>query len=155
MKTCFSAVTGYPGARSHFLGRLACMAFVSGSTISLSFAGFPDGGVRGSGGSFVGPVQRIGFTASHGNVDAHNLYPRGYRSGMGYSEDRGSLVAPNRETVGSRNGFVPSPASQIGTIRRQEVIPQTRDLNPLAAARPFGVRFVWRIAFFALVTSVF
>src|SRR5260370_17684054 len=57
---------------------------------------------------------------------------------MGYSEDRGSLVAPNRETVGSRNGFVPSPASQIGTISRQEVIPQTRDLNPPAAARPFG-----------------
>jgi hypothetical protein len=135
MKTCFSAVTGYPGARSHFLGRLACIAFVSGSTISLSFAGFRDGGVRGSGGSFVGPVQRIGFTASHGNVDAHNPYPRGYRSGaMGYSEDRGSLVAPNRETVGSRNGFVPSPASQIGTIRRQEVIPQTR--NSIHPQRP-------------------
>ena len=61
MKTFFSAVTGYPGARSHFLDRLACIAFVSGSTISLSFAGFPDAGVRGSGGSFVGPVQRIGF----------------------------------------------------------------------------------------------
>jgi hypothetical protein len=59
---------------------------------------------------------------------------------MGYSEYRGSLAAPNRETVGSRNGFVPSPASQIGTIRRQEVIPQyhRRDLNPPAAARPFG-----------------
>src|SRR5271165_7334707 len=57
---------------------------------------------------------------------------------MGYSEDPGSLVAPNRETVGSRNGFVPSSAGQIGTIRRQEVIPQTRDLNPPAAARPFG-----------------
>jgi hypothetical protein len=46
MKICFYAVTGYPGARSHFLGRLACIAFVSGSTISLSFAGFRDGGVR-------------------------------------------------------------------------------------------------------------
>ena len=139
MKTCFSAVTGYPGARSHFLGRLAWIAFVSGSTISLSFAGFRDGGVRGSGGSFVGPVQRIGFTASHGNVDAHNPYLSGYRGrAMGYSEYRGSLAAPNRETVGGRNGFVPSPASQIGTIRRQEVIPQTRDLNPPAAARPFG-----------------
>src|SRR5271166_6393189 len=138
MKTFFSAVTGYPGARSHFLGRLACIAFVSGSTISLSFAGFPDGGVRGSGGSFVGPVQRIGFTASHGNVGAHNRYARGYRGGMGYSEDRRSLVALNRETVGSRNGFVPSPASQIGKIRGQEVIPQTRDLNPPAAARAFG-----------------
>src|SRR6266436_6698470 len=139
MKTCFSAVTGYPGARLHFLGRLTCIAFVSGSTISLSFAGFRDGAVRGSGGSFVGPVQRIGSTASHGNVDAHNPYLSGYRGGaMGYSEYRGSLAAPNRETIGSRNGFVPSPASQIGTIRRQEVIPQTRDLNPPAAARPFG-----------------
>jgi hypothetical protein len=57
---------------------------------------------------------------------------------MGYPEYRGPLVAPNRETVGSRNGFVPSPASQIGTIRRQEAAPQTRDLNPPAAARPFG-----------------
>src|ERR1700730_13570891 len=76
MKTCFSAVTGYPGARSHFLGRLACIAFVSGSTISLSFAGFRDGGIRGSGGSFVGPVQRIGFTASHGNVDAQRMFEK-------------------------------------------------------------------------------
>ena len=92
VKTCFSAVTGYPGARSRFLGRLACIAFVSGSTISLSLAGFRDGGVRGSGGSFVGPVQRIEFTASHGNVDAHNPYLSGYR---------GSLAAPNRETVGT------------------------------------------------------
>ena len=117
MKTFFSAVTGYPGARSHFLGRLACIAFVSGSTISLSFAGFRDGGVRGSGGSFVGRVQRIGFTASHGNVDAHNPYLSGYRGGaMGYSEYRGSLAAPNRETVGSRNGFVPSPASQSARL---------------------------------------
>jgi hypothetical protein len=58
---------------------------------------------------------------------------------MGYPEHRGSLVAPNREPVGSRNnGFVPSPASQIGTTRRQEVVPQTRDPNPPAAARPFG-----------------
>jgi hypothetical protein len=118
MKTCFSTVTGYPGARSNFLGRWACIAFVSGSTISLSFAGFPDGGVRGSGGSFVRPVQRIGFTASHGNVGAGNPYLGGYRGGtMGYSEDRGSLVAPNREPIGSPNGFVPSRASQIGTIR--------------------------------------
>ena len=46
MKTCFSSVTGYPGARSHFLGRLAWIAFVSGSTISLSFAGFRDGGLH-------------------------------------------------------------------------------------------------------------
>src|ERR1700724_3257184 len=137
MKTCFSAGTGYPGARLHFLGRLARIAFVSGSTISLSFAGFRDGGVRGSGGSLVGPVQRMGFTASNGNVDAHNPYLSGYRGGaMGYSEYRGSLAAPNRETAGSRDGFVLSPASQIGTIRRQEVIPRTRDLNPPAAAQP-------------------
>jgi len=82
MKTCFFAVTGYPGAWSHFLGRLACIAFVSGSTISFSFAGFRDGGVRGSGGSFVGPVQRIGFTASHGNVDAHNRTSAGIAVGL-------------------------------------------------------------------------
>jgi hypothetical protein len=139
MKTWFAAVTGYPGARSQFLGRLAWIAFVSGSTISLSFAGFRDGGVRGSGGSFAGPVQHIGFTASHGNVDAHNPYLSGSRGGaMGYSEYRGSLASPNHETVGSRNGFVPSPASQIGTIRPQEAIPKNRNLNPPAAARPIG-----------------
>jgi hypothetical protein len=57
---------------------------------------------------------------------------------MGYPEYRGPLVAPNREPVGSRNGFVPSPASQIGTIRRQEEVPQPRDPNPPAATRPFG-----------------
>jgi hypothetical protein len=115
------------------------MAFVFGSTISLSFADFQDGGVRGSRGSFVGPVQRIGFTASHGSVTPHNPYLSGYRGGvMGYPEYRGPLVAPNSETVGSRNGFIPSPASQIGTIRRHEVVPQTRDLNPPAAVRPFG-----------------
>ena len=115
------------------------MAFVFGSTISLSFADFQDGGVRGSRGSFVGPVQRIGFTASHGSVAPNNPYLSGYRGGvMGYPEYRGPLVAPNSETVGSRNGFIPSPASQIGTIRRHEVVPQTRDLNPPAAVRPFG-----------------
>ena len=52
---------------------------------------------------------------------------------------RNLRVAPNREPVGSRNGFVPSPASQIGTIRRQEVVPRRRDPNPPAAARPVGV----------------
>jgi len=61
MKTCFSAVTGYQGARSHFLGRLACIAFFSGSTMSLSFAGFQGGGVRGSGGSFVGNAAVLGL----------------------------------------------------------------------------------------------
>jgi hypothetical protein len=139
MKTCFSTVTGYPGARSNFLGRLACIAFVFGSTISFSFAGFQDGGVHGSRGSFVGPVQRIGFTAPHDSVAVYNPYLSRYRGGtMRYPEYRGPLVVPNRETVGSRNGFVPSPASQIGTIRRQGAAPQTRDLNPPAAARPFG-----------------
>src|ERR1700730_5267176 len=139
MKTCFSTVTGYPGARSNFLGRLACIAFVFGSTISFSFAGFQDGGVHGSRGSFVGPVQRIGFTAPHDSVAVYNPYLSRYRGGtMRYPEYRGALVVPNRETVGSRNGFVPSPASQIGTIRRQEAAPHTRDLNPPASARPFG-----------------
>jgi hypothetical protein len=139
MKTCCSTVTGYPGAQSNFLGGLARIAFVFGSTISLSFAGFQDGGVRGSRGSFVGPVQRIGFTASHGSVAAHNPYLSGSRGeAMGYPEYRGPLVAPNRETVGSQNGFVPSPTSQISTIRRREVVPQTPDLNPPAAARPFA-----------------
>jgi hypothetical protein len=141
MKTCFSTVTGYPGARSNFLRRLACMAFVLGSTISVSFAEFQDGGVHRSRGSFVGPVQRIGFTEAHGNVAVYNPYLSRYSGGTsGYPEYPGPLVAPNRETVGSRNGFVPSPASQIGTIRRQEAAPQTRDLNPPpAAARPSGV----------------
>ncbi len=140
-KTCFPAVTSYPGAPSNLLGWLACVVFVFGSTISLCFAGFQDGGVRESRGDFVvGPVQRIGFIASHGSVAAHNPYLSGYRgAAMGYPEYRGPLVAPNRETAGSsRNGFVPSPASQIGTIRRQEMVPQTRDLNPPAAVRPFG-----------------
>ena len=139
MKTCFSTVTGYAGARSNFLGRLACTAFVLGSTISLSFARFQDSGLRGSRGSFVGPVQRIGFTAPHDSVAVHNPYLSRYRGGtMGYHEYRGPLVAPNGETVGSRNGFVPTPTSQIGPTRRQEAAPQTRDLNPPAAARPFG-----------------
>jgi hypothetical protein len=139
MKTCFSTVTGYLGARWNFLGRLACIAFVFDSTISLSFAGFQDGGVHGSRGSFVGPVQRIGFTAQHDSVAVYNPYLNRDRGGtMRYPEYRGPLVSPNRETAGSRNGFVPSPASEIGTIRRQEAAPQTRDLNPPAAARPFG-----------------
>jgi hypothetical protein len=88
----------------------------------------------------VGSVQRIGFIASHSSIAAHNPYVSGYRGGaMEYPEYRGRLVAPNSETVGSsRSGFVPSPAPQIGTIRRQEAVPQTRNLNPPAAARPFG-----------------
>jgi hypothetical protein len=130
--------TGLP---SNFFVRLACVACVFGSTISLSFAGFQDGSVRGSRGSFVGPVQRVGFIASRGSVAAHNSYLSGHRGGATeYPEYRGPVLAPNRETLGSsRNGFVPSPASQIGTIRRQELVPQTRDLNPPTAARPFGV----------------
>ncbi len=133
-------MTSYPGAPSNLLGWLARVVFVFGSTISLCFAGFRDGGVRGSRGDFAGPVQRIGFIASHGSVTAHNPYLSGYRgAAMGYPEYRGPLVAPNRETAGSsRNGFVRNPASQIGTIRRQAMVPQTRDLNPPAAVRPFG-----------------
>jgi len=53
---------GLPRSAVALLGRLACIAFVSGSTISF-LRRFRDGGVRGSGGSFLGPVQRIGFTA--------------------------------------------------------------------------------------------
>src|ERR1700730_14634353 len=107
MKTCFSTATGDPGARSNFLGRLACIAFVFGLTISPSFAGLQGGGVRVSRGSFAGPVQRIGFSAPHGSVAAHNPYLSGYRGGaVGYPEYRGPLVARNRETVGRRNGFV-------------------------------------------------
>lgn len=140
MNTRFFTVIGYPRVRSNLLGRLACIAFVSGSTISLSFAGHQGGGVRESGGSFVGPVQGTGLTASHGNVAAANPYFGGYRGGaMGYPEYRSPLVPQNREPVGSRNAFVPSPANQIGTIRRQEVASQTRDSNPPIGVRPFGV----------------
>ena len=136
MKTCFSAVTGYLGARSNFLGRLVCMALVFGSTISLSFAEFQDGGVHGLRGSFVGPVQRIGFTAPHDSDAVYKPYLSRHRGGTtGYPEYRGPLVAPNRDKLGSRNGSFPSPASQIGTIRRREAAPQTRDLNPPAADR--------------------
>ena len=116
------------------------MAFVFGSTTAPSFAGFQDGGVRASRVSFLGPVQRIGSIAPRDSVAVYNPYLSRYRGGnMGYPEYGGPLVAPNRETVGRRNGFIPSPASQIGTIRRQEAAPQTRDLNPPATARPFGV----------------
>jgi hypothetical protein len=139
MKTCFSTVNGFLGARPNFFGWLACIAFVFGSTISLSFAGFQDGGLHGSRGSFVGSVQRIGSSAPHDSIAVYNPNLSRYRGGtMGYPEYRGPLVSSNRETVGSRNGFVPSPAGQIGTIRRQEAAPQTRDLNRPAVARPFG-----------------
>jgi hypothetical protein len=93
-------VTGYPGARSNFLDRLACIAFVSGSTISLSFAGYHDGGVRGSLRSFAGPVQRIGFTASHGNVAAGNPYLGSYRGG---SISNALLFRSDGTTVGVVN----------------------------------------------------
>ena len=92
MKTWFSTVTGYPGARSKFLVGLACIAFVFGFTISLSFAGFQDGGVHGS--RFVGPVQRIGFTAPHDSDAVYNPYLSRYRGGtMGYE---GLLQLPSR-----------------------------------------------------------
>jgi hypothetical protein len=57
---------------------------------------------------------------------------------MGYPGYRGPLVAPNREPVGSRDGFVPSPARQAGTTGRPAVIPQTPDPKPPKAAQPFG-----------------
>jgi hypothetical protein len=135
MKTSFSTSADYPEARSSFLGRLARIAFVYGSTISLSFAGYHDGDVRGSR-SFAGPILRLGFTASNSNVAAG--YPYLGRT-MGYPQYRGPLVAPNRESVGSGNVFVPSPASQTGTTRRQEVVAQPRDPDPHAAVGPFGV----------------
>jgi hypothetical protein len=53
---------------------------------------------------------------------------------------RGPLVGENRETGGNRNGFVPRPANQLSTVRRSEVVPQTRELNPSELARPFGAR---------------
>ena len=58
---------------------------------------------------------------------------------MGYPEYRDPLVVPNREPPGSRDGFIPSPATQTGTTRRHEVVPQPRDPDPPAAARRFGV----------------
>jgi hypothetical protein len=133
MKTCFSTVTAHPGARSNFFGRLACIVFVFGSTTSLCFAG------HGSQGGDVGPVHHNGFNAPHGGLVAHYPYLNGYRGeAMEHPGYRGPLVAPNRETVRSRNGSVPSPTNQMGAIRQQEVRPQTRDLNPPSTGRPFG-----------------
>jgi hypothetical protein len=59
---------------------------------------------------------------------------------MEHPESRGPLVGSNRETVGNRNGFVPSPTNQMSTVRRQGVVPQTRELNAPEFARPFGAR---------------
>ncbi len=141
MKACFSTVTGCPAPRWNFLGRFACIAFVLGSTTSLSFAGFQNGGEHTSRGSSVGPVQRIGLYAPHGSVAAHNPYLNGDRGeAMERPGHRGPLVDPNREALTSRNGFVSNPSNQISTIRRQESVPQTRELNPPAATRPFGIR---------------
>ena len=127
MKTCFSTVTARPGARWNFFGRFACITFVFASTTSFSFAGLQDDGGHASRGSFAGSVPRTGFNAPHGSVAAHNPYLNGY-------------VAPNRETVGNRNGFVPSATNQMSTVRRQEVVPETRELNAPDFARPFGTR---------------
>jgi hypothetical protein len=141
MKTCFSTVTAHPGARWNFLGRFACITFVFASTTSLSFAGFQDGGEHASRGSFAGSVPRIGLNAPHGSVAAHNPNLNGNRGEpMGHPASRGPLVGPNRETVGDRNGFVPSLTNQMSTVRRQGVVPQTRELNPSGLARPFGAR---------------
>ena len=141
MKACFSTVTGCPAPRWNFLGRFACIAFVLGSTTSLSFAGFQNGGEHASRGSSVGPVQRIGLYAPHGRVAAHNPYLNGDRGeAMERPGYRGPFVDPNREALTSRNGFVSNPSNQISTIRRQEPAPQMRELNPPAATRPFGIR---------------
>ena len=141
MKTCFSTVTGFLGPRWNFLVRFACIAFVFGSTTSLSFAGFQNGGEHASRGGSVGSVQRIGLNAPHGSVAAHNPYLNGDRGQtMERPEYRGPLVDPNRETGGNRNGFVPGPTNQISAVRRQGVVPQTRELNPPELARHFGAR---------------
>jgi hypothetical protein len=138
MKICFSAATGYQGARSNFFGSLACIVFVFGLTTTVSFAG-SENAVNRSPASVVRPVHHNGFNAPRGGVVAYNPYLNGYRGeAMEHAGYRGPLVGPNRETVRSRNGFVPSPASQIGMTRQQEMGPQTRDLNPAPAARPFG-----------------
>ncbi len=140
MKTCFSTVTGCPGARWNFLGTFACIAFVFGSTTSLSLAGLENDGVHASRGSFVRTVQRNGFNAPHGSVAAHNPYLNGYRGeSMQNPGYRGPLVTPNRATVRNRKGSVPGLTNQLGEIRRQEEVPQTRELNPPSATRPFGV----------------
>ena len=139
MNTCFSTVTGCPGTRWNFLGTFACIAFVFGSTTSLSVAGLENDGVHASRGSFVRPVQRNGFNAPHSSV-AHNPYLNGYRGeSMQNPGYRGPLVTPNRETVRNRNGSVPGLTNQMGGIRQQEVVPRTRELNPPSAPRPFGV----------------
>jgi hypothetical protein len=140
MKTCFSTVTGCPGARWNFLGRFACIAFVFGSTTSLSVAGFENDSVHTSRGSFVKPVQRNGSNAPHGSVAVHNPYVSGHRGeAMENPGYRGPLITPNRETVRNRNGSVQGLTNQTGAIRQQEVVPQTRELNPPSAVRPFGV----------------
>jgi hypothetical protein len=139
MNTCFYTVTGYPGTRSKFLGGLACIAFVFCSTISLSFAGLQHGAPSGSRGSFAGPGRRIGPNPPPASVAAHNPYLNAYRGApTGNPGYRGPIVTPNRDMVGSRNGFVSNPANQISATRRQEAVPQTRDLNPTTAMQPFG-----------------
>ena len=141
MKICFSTVTGLSGPRWNFLGRFACITFVFASTISLSFAGFQDGGGHASRGSFAGSVPRIGLNAPHGSVATQNPYLSGYREQpMEHPEYRGPLVSPNREAARSRNGSPPDPSNQVSTIRRQGVVPQTRELNPPELVRPFATR---------------
>jgi hypothetical protein len=140
MNTCFSTVTGCPGARWNFLGTFACIAFVFGSTTSLSLAGLESDSVHASRGSFVKPVQRNGSNAPHGSVAVHNPYVSGYRGqAMENPGYRGPLITPNRETVRNRNGSVPGLTNQMGAIRQQEMVPQMRELNPLSGARPFAV----------------
>jgi hypothetical protein len=138
MNICFSTAPGYSRARSNFLGSLACILLVFGSTTAVSFAGF-ENGVHRSEGRVTGPVQPNGFNVHHDSVVANNPYLNGYPGeAMEHPGYRGPLVSPNRETIRSRNGFVSSRTNQIGAIRLQEEGPRTRDLNPASAARPFG-----------------
>lgn len=141
MKTCFSTGSPCPGARWNFLGRFACITFVFASTTSLSLAGPQDGDGHASRGSFAGSVPRTGFNAPHVSVAAHNPHLDGFRGvPTEHPGSRGSLVAPNRETVGNRNGFVRGPTNQMSTVRRQEGVPQTREPSPPELIRPFGAR---------------
>jgi hypothetical protein len=138
MKICFSTVTGFPALRWNFLGRFVCIAVAFSSTASLSLAGFQNGDVHASRGSFRGSVPRVGLNAPHGSIAAHNPRLNGDRGQtMVQPEHRGPMVVPNLETVRSRNGA--DPSNQVSTIKRQEAVPPTRDLNRSESTRPFGV----------------
>jgi hypothetical protein len=142
MKTCFSTAAARTAARWNFLGGFACITLVLASTTPFSFAGAPDGGEHASRGGFTSSVSHAGFNAAHGGVAARNPYLNGNRGEpVEHPEYRGPLVGENRETGGNRNGFLPRPITQLSTVRRPAVVPQTRELNPSELARrPFGAR---------------